>query len=111
MVTIGQLGHGASGTVEKVQDIVTKNIYAMKVKSFLSEKIPVSSDPNYLKQLSDELKLALECNSPYVVKCYGAFYKQGILHIVLEYMDIGSMDSLTRKVKQLNEPVMALLLH
>ena len=55
--------------------------------------------------------MALECNSPYVVKCYGAFYKTGMLHIILEYMDVGSLDSLWKKVKQLNEPVMAILLH
>jgi hypothetical protein len=47
----------------------------------------------------------LECDSPYVVKCYGAFYKvkkitnhnilkQGILHIILEYMDVGSIAGL-----------------
>ncbi|CAD8089005.1 unnamed protein product [Paramecium primaurelia] len=104
LVTVGQLGQGASGQVEKVQDQVTGQYFAMK-------KIPVASDPQYLKQLSDELKLALECSSPYVVKCYGAFYKSGTLHIILEYMDVGSIDTLIKKVKNLNEPVMALLLY
>lgn len=71
----------------------------------------MASDPQHLKALSDELKLALECSSPYVVKCYGAFYKAGTLHIVLEYMDVGSIESLVKKVKNLSEPVMALFLH
>lgn len=45
----------------------------------------------------------LDCESPFVVKCYGAFFmvfmtfissKEGVLHIILEYMDAGSIYSL-----------------
>jgi len=66
--------------VEKVRHEPSGNIYAMKVNSNIllnicKKKISVSFDETHLKQLSDELKLALECDSPYVVKCYGAFYK------------------------------------
>jgi hypothetical protein len=61
--------------------------------------------------ISEELKLMLECESPYIVKCLGAFFKQGVLHIILEYMDAGSIYSLLQKATKFSEPIMAILTH
>lgn len=34
----------------------------------------------------------MSCNSDYVVKCYGVIYAQGIVNIVMEYMDGGTLE-------------------
>lgn len=44
-----------------------------------------------------EVKTLFVCQSPYVVTYYGAFYTEGKLHLVLEYMDAGTLDSLLKK--------------
>ena len=60
--------------------------------------------------MGEELKILLECNSPYIVKCYGAFYTDATFFIILEYMDKGSLHSVYKKVKKINEAVLGLIL-
>lgn len=57
-------------------------IYAMKVRNHqYQKKISISTDETQLKMISEELKFMLDCESPYVVKCYGAFFKVFITFI------------------------------
>ena len=39
-------------------------------------------------------------DSPYLLRCYGAFFEEGSVRLVLEYMDCGSMETI---IKVLNE--------
>lgn len=42
--------------------------------------------PAVRKQIIRELKVLHECNSPFIVGFYGAFYSEGEISICMEYM-------------------------
>lgn len=48
-----------------------------------------------------------ECNSPYIVGYYGAFFSNGDISILMEYVDCGSLDLVLKKAGRLPEPVIA----
>lgn len=57
--------------------------------------------------LAQELKINQSSQCPYVVVCYQSFYKNGVISIVLEYMDGGSLLDFLKKVKTIPEPYLA----
>lgn len=63
------------------------------------------------KQIVQELKINQltlhQC--PYIVKCYHSFYHNGIISIVLEYMDRGSLADIIKQTKQIPEPYLAVI--
>lgn len=56
------------------------------------------------KQIAKELKINQAAQCPYVVVCYQSFYDNGVISIILEYMDGGSLADLLKKVKTIPEP-------
>ena len=42
--------------------------------------------PQLRKAIMRELEILHECNSPYIVGFYGAFYSEGEINICMEYM-------------------------
>ncbi len=44
----------------------------------------------------NELITLLKNDCPFLINCYGAYYEDGKVHVVLEYMDSGSIGSLMR---------------
>lgn len=42
--------------------------------------------PSIRNQIIKELKILHNCNSPYIVGFYGAFYSEGEISICMEYM-------------------------
>ncbi|OLY80251.1 Dual specificity protein kinase FUZ7 [Smittium mucronatum] len=85
---ISELGSGASGTVSKVLHVPTNTLMAMKV---------VRIELSVRQQILKELQILYECNSPFIVSFYGAFPQGNFIKICLEYMDLGSFDSIYRK--------------
>ena len=61
------------------------------------------------KQIVRELKINQASQCPYVVVCYHAFYNNGVISIVLEYMDGGSLADVIRDFRVIPEPYLAII--
>ncbi|XP_024399198.1 mitogen-activated protein kinase kinase 1b isoform X1 [Physcomitrium patens] len=98
------LGKGAGGSVQLVRHKWTNDIYALK-------GIQMNINETVRKQIVQELKINQltlhQC--PYIVKCYHSFYHNGIISIVLEYMDRGSLADIIKQTKQIPEPYLAVI--
>ncbi|KAK5070563.1 MAP kinase kinase (MEK) [Lithohypha guttulata] len=90
LVVLKELGAGNGGTVSKVMHATTKVIMARKV-------IRVDAKENVRKQIVRELQVGHECNSPYVIRYYGAFQNEARdIVLCMEYMDCGSLDRISK---------------
>ncbi|CAD8123514.1 unnamed protein product [Paramecium sonneborni] len=98
-----KLGQGNYGSVEKVLHKPTQDYYALKKIHYVSNDIQESL-------LKKELKALIDCNSQYVVQCYGAFYSKGEIYIVMEYMDMGSLQIILEKTKKIPESITMLII-
>eukprot|EP00189_Rhodosorus_marinus_P009888 CAMPEP_0184743414 /NCGR_PEP_ID=MMETSP0315-20130426/6288_1 /TAXON_ID=101924 /ORGANISM="Rhodosorus marinus, Strain UTEX LB 2760" /LENGTH=593 /DNA_ID=CAMNT_0027214675 /DNA_START=707 /DNA_END=2488 /DNA_ORIENTATION=+ len=82
---IATLGAGASGQVELAFHKQSKSKMAVKIVNVFDEE--------RRKQLLKELETLTTYVSRFLVRFYGAFYDgSGAVHVVLEYMDSGSLD-------------------
>lgn len=61
------------------------------------------------KQIVQELKINQGSQCPNVVVCYHSFYHNGVISLVLEYMDRGSLADIIRQVKTILEPYLAVV--
>jgi len=85
-----ELGSGNGGTVSKVRHKEWNVIMARKI-------IHVEGRKEVRKRIVRELQIMHECNSPYIVSFYGAFMnEQNDVTMCMEYMDVGSLDSISR---------------
>ena len=64
---------------------------------------------NFRKQIVQELKINQASQCSHVVVCYHSFYHNGVISLVLEYMDRGSLVDVIRQVKTILEPYLAVL--
>jgi len=62
--------------------------------------------PAVKKQIVRELKVLHECNSPFIVGFYGAFYAEGEISICMEYMDAGSLDLVLKRCGNIPENIL-----
>ena len=82
------LGHGNGGTVYKVRHKRTSTVYALKV-------VHSDSDPTLRRQVFREMEILRRTDSPHVVRYHGIFEKSsGDIAILMEYMNLGTLDSL-----------------
>ncbi|KAK0407244.1 hypothetical protein QR680_019101 [Steinernema hermaphroditum] len=92
---VGKLGEGSYGSVHKAIHRTTGHILAVK-------KVPVDTD---LQEIIKEITIMQQCDSPYVVKYYGSYFKNSDLWIVMEYCGAGSVSDIMRlRRKTLAEP-------
>ena len=61
------------------------------------------------KQILLELKTLHECDCDNIVRSYGAFLKDGLVNIALEYMDAGSLADVIKMVGKIPEPIIGLI--
>lgn len=63
------------------------------------------------KQIVQELKINHAAHCPHIVICYHAFYSNGLISIVLEYMDGGSLADIMKELepKCIQEPNLAVV--
>ncbi|XP_048734918.1 dual specificity mitogen-activated protein kinase kinase 1-like isoform X2 [Ostrea edulis] len=99
---LGELGAGNGGVVMKVIHKPSGIIMARKL-------IHLEIKPAVRKQIIRELKVLHECNSPFIVGFYGAFYSEGEISICMEYMDGGSLDLILKKAGRIPEPILGKL--
>ena len=110
---LSKLGQGSYGLVFKAQHKDKKSICAIK-------KVPVDSGSD-LQEIMKEIHIMEQCNSPFVVKYFGSYYKNTEMWIVMEHCSVGSvLDTMKLralhwrlpkgKVKSLIEPEIATIL-
>lgn len=95
-----KLGHGSSGDVTKVTHIPTGRVMAKKC-------VRLEPKQTSQQQILRELQVLHECHSPYIVSFYGAFFTtDGSINLCMEYMDLGSLDSICHELGGIPELVM-----
>ncbi|XP_063055640.1 serine/threonine-protein kinase 3-like [Engraulis encrasicolus] len=96
-----KLGEGSYGSVYKAIHKESGQVVAIK-------QVPVESD---LQEIIKEISIMQQCDSPYVVKYYGSYFKNTDLWIVMEYCGAGSVSDLIRaRNKTLSEDEIATIL-
>ncbi|KAK7328980.1 hypothetical protein VNO77_23121 [Canavalia gladiata] len=98
--TIKVIGKGNGGIVQLVQHKWSNQFFALK-------EIQMNIEEPICRQIAQELKINQSAQCPYVVVCYQSFYHNGVISIILEYMDGGSLDDLLNKVKTIPEPYLS----
>lgn len=90
------LGRGASGFVHKAIHKPTGTIIALKSINIL--------DKDKRMQFKNDLKVLQDNKCPFLVKFFNAFFYDGNIKLAIEYMDLGSLDKVIEKVKNLPHP-------
>lgn len=83
---ICKLGKGSYGSVFKARHRSTGTIVAVK-------KVPVDSD---LSEIVKEISIMQQCDSPFIVKCFGSLFDNQDLWICMEYCGAGSVADIMR---------------
>ncbi|CAF3472895.1 unnamed protein product [Rotaria sp. Silwood1] len=96
-----KIGKGSYGNVFKAKHRETGHFLAIK-------QIPVESD---LPEIVKEISIMKQCDSPYIVKYFGSYFKDADLWIVMEYCGAGSVSDIIKlRGKTLNEQEIAVIL-
>lgn len=96
-----KLGEGSYGSVFKAIHKESGVVVAIKL-------VPVESD---LHEIIKEISIMQQCDSPYVVRYYGSYFKQCDLWICMEYCGAGSVSDIMRlRKKTLTEDEIATIL-
>ncbi|XP_045181989.1 serine/threonine-protein kinase 3-like isoform X4 [Mercenaria mercenaria] len=99
---LGKLGEGSYGSVYKSLHKESGQVLAIK-------QVPVDTD---LQEIIKEISIMQQCDSPYIVKYYGSYFKNTDLWIVMEYCGAGSVADIMRlRNKVLNEEEIATILY
>jgi serine/threonine protein kinase len=86
------LGEGVQGSVSKYQTKDRTQTYAVK-------KIPIPPrDSLAMKTVTNELRNIFADATEYTVKLYNAYYRNGSLYLLMEYMDWGNAEELFSKL-------------
>ncbi|XP_046861744.1 dual specificity mitogen-activated protein kinase kinase 1-like [Xenia sp. Carnegie-2017] len=99
---LDEIGAGNGGVVTKVLHKPTGLIMARKL-------IHLEIKPAIRNQIIRELKVLHDCNSPYIVGFYGAFYSDGEISICMEHMDGGSLDQVLKKAGRIPEDILGII--
>jgi len=95
---LSKLGEGAYGSVYKAIHKESGEVLAIK-------QVPVDTD---LQEIIKEISIMQQCDSPYVVKYFGSYFKNTDLWIVMEYCGAGSVsDCMRLRNKTLSEDEIA----
>lgn len=81
-----KLGEGSYGSVFKAMHKESGQVVAIK-------QVPVDTD---LQEIIKEISMMQQCDSPYVVKYYGSYFKNTDLWIVMEFCGAGSVSDLMK---------------
>ncbi|CAM6108071.1 unnamed protein product [Calypogeia fissa] len=100
--TVQVLGKGSSGVVQLVRHKWSNAVFALKV-------IQMNIEETVRRQIVQELRINQAAQCPNVVVYYDAFYNNGVISILLEYMDEGSLSDIVRRVGQIPESYLAVI--
>jgi serine/threonine protein kinase len=96
------VGVGNFGVVLKARDRVTEDIVAIK-------QVPLGdTDKEELDSIIKEVEILQMCDHPNVVRFFGTYQSLGVLWIVMEYCEGGSVDNVYDLLRRpLSEPLIA----
>ncbi|KAK3576945.1 hypothetical protein CHS0354_017619 [Potamilus streckersoni] len=98
---ICKIGRGSYGSVYKALHKESGQVLAIK-------QVPVDTD---LQEIIKEISIMQQCDSPFIVKYYGSYFKNTDLWIVMEYCGAGSVSDIMRlRNKTLTEDEIATIL-
>jgi serine/threonine protein kinase len=83
---ICKIGRGSYGCVYKARHKSTGELLAIK-------QVPIESD---LEELIKEISIMQQCDSPFIVRYFGSYFKNSDLWIVMEYCGAGSVSDIMR---------------
>jgi serine/threonine protein kinase len=89
---LGILGSGTGGVVTKVLHLPSNIMMACKILKIIQGDDDISD-----VQMKRELEILKRCNSINIVKLYGSFVESGQISMLLEYVDLGSLDGIIKK--------------
>lgn len=94
-VELAILGEGSGGSVSKCTLKHEQSIFALKT-------IVANPDQEIQKQITRELKFNKSCDSPYIVKYFGAFLdeRNSRICIAMEYMGGKSLDATYKRINE-----------
>jgi mitogen-activated protein kinase kinase len=101
-----KLGQGAGGTVSKVFHRPTGITMARKVIKMAQTD---ENKEKMEKMVLRELRIMRLCRSPHIVSFYGAFIHEQDINIMMEFMDMGTLDSLYTKNGPIPEKCVAVI--
>jgi serine/threonine protein kinase len=90
------IGAGASGSVYLAKYIPNGVTVAIKSINIY--------DKDKRKQFKNDLKVLSDNKCPFLVKFFGAFFEKGNVKLVLEFMNLGSLDGIIKRVKIFPRP-------
>lgn len=99
-LVVRDLGEGTSGVVKLVRHKPTGRKYAMK-------SITLGCSDQERKQILIEIRTLHKSDVPGIIAFTNAFYADNAVHIVLEYMDCGSLTTVMRRHGRLPEALLA----
>ncbi|XP_006464165.1 hypothetical protein AGABI2DRAFT_187496 [Agaricus bisporus var. bisporus H97] len=100
LIHIREIGQGNGGSVSLVRHRDTQFIMAKKI-------VLIDAKPSVRKQIVRELQIMHECNSRYIIECYGSYLSDPNICICMEYMDRGSFDRIYKKMGPIQVQVVA----
>ena len=109
---LSKLGQGSYGSVFKAKHKENNNIFAIK---------QIQMEGSDLQEVIKEISIMEQCDSPFVVKYFGSYFKNTEIWIVMEYCGVGSVLDIMKmralhwrlprgQVKSLTEPEIATIL-
>ncbi|XP_034312173.1 serine/threonine-protein kinase 3 isoform X5 [Magallana gigas] len=99
---ICKIGRGSYGSVYKALHKESGQVLAIK-------QVPVDTD---LQEIIKEISIMQQCDSVFIVKYYGSYFKNTDLWIVMEYCGAGSVSDIMRlRNKTLTEEEIATILY
>lgn len=87
----------------------TNQLIALKVLAPRYQAVKYIHDEKFAQQMNLELQTLVSSNHENIVKCYGAFVQDQLITIILEYMDLGTLADLIRKVGPLPEVMLGFI--
>lgn len=96
------LGNGVSGQVYKAKHVSADKLFAMKI-------IPFKNDQALKNLIEVEVKTLHQCKCDCIIKCYASYLMNSSVHILLEFMDKGTLSDITKKVKKIPEGILGLM--
>eukprot|EP00188_Purpureofilum_apyrenoidigerum_P003296 Plantae.Rhodophyta-Purpureofilum_apyrenoidigerum.ctg3402.p1 GENE.Plantae.Rhodophyta-Purpureofilum_apyrenoidigerum.ctg3402~~Plantae.Rhodophyta-Purpureofilum_apyrenoidigerum.ctg3402.p1 ORF type:complete len:573 (-),score=136.70 Plantae.Rhodophyta-Purpureofilum_apyrenoidigerum.ctg3402:971-2689(-) len=94
-----KLGNGSSGYVMLAKHKASKTLFAVKVVNV--------HNSSFRDQVEKELRLLMTHKNAFLVRLFQAFYNGAAsVHLVLEYMDAGSIQDVVNSTGAIAEPVM-----
>ena len=89
---IKKLGAGASGSVLLAKYLADGSDIAIKAINIYDE--------NKRKQFKNDVHVLYDHKCPFLVKMHGIYYEEAKVKMLLEYMNLGSLEGLTKKFQE-----------